>query len=160
MEIEKKENQEPEAEVPEVIFSDALPFQIVVNNKNRTYELVFDNEKASSVPGTFAMMILLREKFQNLLLQEKSNVALVSQGELNPKYVMSKTLYNKHLHAIELLSKYILQCSNSKEFFIQKAIGWALREYSKTNAIWVQTFVATNTLAPLSKREALKRITA
>lgn len=107
MEIEKKENQEPEAEVPEVIFSDALPFQIVVNNKNRTYELVFDNEKASSVPGTFAMMILLREKFQNLLLQEKSNVALVSQGELNPKYVMSKTLYNKHLHAIELLSKYI-----------------------------------------------------
>jgi len=107
MEIEKKENQEPEAEIPEVIFSDALPFQIVVNNKNRTYELVFDNEKATSVPGTFAMMILLREKFQNLLLQEKSNVALVSQGKLNPKYVMSKTLYNKHLHAIELLSKYI-----------------------------------------------------
>lgn len=107
MEIEKKENQEPEAEQPEVIFSDALPFQIVVNNKNKTYELVFDNEKATSVPATFAMMILLREKFQNLLLQEKSNVALVSQGKLNPKYVMSKTLYNKHLHAIELLSKYI-----------------------------------------------------
>lgn len=107
MEIEKKENQEPEAEQPEVIFSDALPFQIVVNNKNKTYELVFDNEKATSVPGTFAMMILLREKFQNLLLQEKSNVALVSQKKLNPKYVMTKTLYNKHLHTIELLNKYI-----------------------------------------------------
>jgi len=75
----------------------------------------------------------------------------------------SSILFQKAFKAktnTELLSKYILQCSNSKEFFIQKAIGWALREYSKTNAIWVQTFVATNTLAPLSKREALKRITA
>ncbi len=33
----------------------------------------------------------------------------------------------------ELLSKYILNCASSKEFFVQKAIGWALREYSKTN---------------------------
>lgn len=58
----------------------------------------------------------------------------------------------------ELLSKYILNCANSKEFFVQKAIGWALREYSKTNATWVKTFVANHQLAPLSKREALKRI--
>lgn len=58
----------------------------------------------------------------------------------------------------ELLRKYILNCSNSKEFFIQKAIGWALREYSKTNPQWVKDFVANNALAPLSKREALKRL--
>jgi 3-methyladenine DNA glycosylase AlkD len=59
---------------------------------------------------------------------------------------------------IDLLSKYILQCSASKEFFVQKAIGWALREYSKTNAAWVKQFVANHQLAPLSKREALKRM--
>lgn len=58
-----------------------------------------------------------------------------------------------------LLSKYILHLKDSKEFYIQKAIGWALREYSKTDATWVQTFVKKHSLSPLSEREALKRIT-
>jgi 3-methyladenine DNA glycosylase AlkD len=44
----------------------------------------------------------------------------------------------------------------SKEFFINKAIGWALREYSKTNAEWVINFTENTQLANLSKREALK----
>ncbi len=57
-----------------------------------------------------------------------------------------------------LLSKYINHCSSSKAFFIQKAIGWALREYGKTNPDWVRNFVANHSLAPLSKREALKNI--
>lgn len=46
--------------------------------------------------------------------------------------------------------------SKSKEFFIQKAIGWALREYAKTNPDDVKEFVNSNKLAPLSMREALK----
>jgi 3-methyladenine DNA glycosylase AlkD len=58
----------------------------------------------------------------------------------------------------DLLSRYIDHLSSSKEFFIQKAIGWCLREYSKTEPAWVKKFVATHSLAPLSKREALKRI--
>jgi hypothetical protein len=57
-----------------------------------------------------------------------------------------------------LLAKYILNCNTSKEFFIQKAIGWALREYSKTDAEWVTAFVSNHQLAPLSKREALRLI--
>jgi 3-methyladenine DNA glycosylase AlkD len=57
-----------------------------------------------------------------------------------------------------LLSKYILHCAGSKEFFIQKAIGWALREYGKTNPSWVKKFVKENQLAPLSTREALKNL--
>lgn len=59
---------------------------------------------------------------------------------------------------IDLLVKNILHCSTSKDFFIQKAIGWALREYSKTDPEWVRQFVKLNVLPPLSKREALKRI--
>lgn len=58
----------------------------------------------------------------------------------------------------QLLSAYILHCKDSKEFFIRKAIGWALREYSKTNPGWVKKFVQEQDLSPLSKREALKRI--
>lgn len=57
-----------------------------------------------------------------------------------------------------LLTKYINHLSPSKEFFVQKAIGWVLREYSKTDPVWVKDFVKRNSLAPLSKREALKRI--
>jgi 3-methyladenine DNA glycosylase AlkD len=55
-----------------------------------------------------------------------------------------------------LLSKYILHCAGSKEFFIQKAIGWSLREYAKTDREWVLQFVQKHPLAALSKREALK----
>lgn len=42
------------------------------------------------------------------------------------------------------------------EFFIRKAIGWALRELGKTDPDWVHTFVETHDLSPLSRREALK----
>jgi 3-methyladenine DNA glycosylase AlkD len=44
----------------------------------------------------------------------------------------------------------------SSEFFINKAIGWALREYSKSNPTAVIEFVDKTRLAPLSRREALK----
>jgi 3-methyladenine DNA glycosylase AlkD len=58
----------------------------------------------------------------------------------------------------QLLSKYILHLSGSKEFFVQKAIGWMLREYAKTNPAWVVDFVNTHTLPALSKREAMKHL--
>lgn len=57
-----------------------------------------------------------------------------------------------------LLRKYILTHTGSNEFFVQKAIGWALREYSKTNPEWVMEFVRKHQMSSLSKREALKRI--
>jgi 3-methyladenine DNA glycosylase AlkD len=47
---------------------------------------------------------------------------------------------------------------NSDEFFIQKAIGWALREYAKTNSEAVKNFVGNTNLKNLSKKEALKNI--
>lgn len=71
--------------------------------------------------------------------------------------IMFQKRYKKETDTI-LLSQYILHLRHSKEFFVQKAIGWALREYSKTNARWVKTFITENKLAPLSEREALKRI--
>lgn len=71
--------------------------------------------------------------------------------------IIFQNAYKKDTDTI-LLSKYILHCAGSKEFFVQKAIGWALREYSKTDAKWVKNFVKKNKLAPLSAREALKRI--
>lgn len=56
------------------------------------------------------------------------------------------------------LSYCIHQLKDTKEFFLNKAIGWALREYSKTNPNWVINFVDNTQLHSLSQREALKRI--
>lgn len=59
---------------------------------------------------------------------------------------------------LKLMSGYIERLLGSKEFFINKAIGWVLRQYSKTDKEWVLNYVKKNEsrLAPLSKREAVK----
>jgi 3-methyladenine DNA glycosylase AlkD len=56
----------------------------------------------------------------------------------------------------DILYEFISQNAGSKEFFIQKAIGWALREYSKTNPESVRSFISSTSLAPLSIREGSK----
>ncbi len=57
-----------------------------------------------------------------------------------------------------LLAQIIENNLGSKEFFINKAIGWALRDHSKTDSDWVARFIHThrNTLAALSIREGSK----
>lgn len=57
-----------------------------------------------------------------------------------------------------LLFQYILRRADSNAFFVQKAAGWALREYSKRNADAVTQFVQNHTLPKLTVREGLKRI--
>lgn len=58
----------------------------------------------------------------------------------------------------DLMSQIILNNAHSKEFFVQKAIGWSLRDYSKINPAWVINFLETNKneLSPLSIMEASK----
>ncbi|WP_068468811.1 DNA alkylation repair protein [Candidatus Protochlamydia phocaeensis] len=58
------------------------------------------------------------------------------------------------------LFEYCLQRAHEEDFFIRKAIGWALREYSKTNPLAVKNFIALNqsVLSGLSIREASKYV--
>lgn len=60
----------------------------------------------------------------------------------------------------ELLEAIIVRNFGSNEFFINKAIGWSLRDFSKTNPEWVRSFIDTHRemMAPLSIREASKYI--
>ena len=67
-------------------------------------------------------------------------------------------LGHKQKTDFELLKKLCLQHQQSSEFFIQKAIGWALREYAKTSPEQVIQFVAVNNLPTLSRKEALKNL--
>lgn len=57
-----------------------------------------------------------------------------------------------------MLTKAILFDLETDEFFIQKAIGWSLRQYSKVNPKWVKSFVIEHNLSALAEREALKQI--
>ncbi len=66
--------------------------------------------------------------------------------------------YKKNTNT-EILTRHILENAAQNDFFIQKAIGWSLREYSKTDYRWVLNFIIQNTsLKTLSKREAIKWI--
>lgn len=56
----------------------------------------------------------------------------------------------------ELLKSLIIQYQGNPEFFIQKAIGWSLRQYSKSNSEAVKVFVEEIELKGLARREAVK----
>lgn len=64
----------------------------------------------------------------------------------------------KYGHGIT--EKILVNNLGSNEFFINKAIGWALRDYSKTNPEWVKDFINKyeDGMAKLSVKEATKYI--
>lgn len=66
----------------------------------------------------------------------------------------------KELTDTGLLTEVILANTGSQEFFINKAIGWALRQYARIDPVWVRDFLSDHedTLAPLSIREASKHL--
>lgn len=78
---------------------------------------------------------------------------------LNRTSILFQLKY-KSLTDEKMLFQFILKHASSTQFFHRKAIGWALREYSKTNPKSVINFVIENEnkLSGLSKREALKVI--
>lgn len=58
----------------------------------------------------------------------------------------------------QLLTQAIEYDIKTDEFFIQKAIGWALRDYSKYNPEWVTNFIKNHELSKLAKFEGSKYI--
>ena len=83
------------------------------------------------------------------------------------KWIFSDNIWLKRLSILfqlkykektdtDFLAKAILNNSETNEFFIDKAIGWALREYSKTNKKWVRDFMNNHELSKLSIREGSK----
>jgi 3-methyladenine DNA glycosylase AlkD len=73
--------------------------------------------------------------------------------------ILSQNSFKKDTD-LDLLFDLIEPSLSSKEFFLRKAIGWALRSYAWTDARPIVTYVETNRarLSPLSVREALKNV--
>jgi 3-methyladenine DNA glycosylase AlkD len=76
---------------------------------------------------------------------------------LNRSAILFQLGYKSKTDAEILFSK-CRKHAHSTEFFIRKAIGWALREYAKTNPEAVVEFVSETRLSGLSAREALKNL--
>jgi 3-methyladenine DNA glycosylase AlkD len=57
-----------------------------------------------------------------------------------------------------LLREIICENLNSREFFVNKAIGWSLRQYARVDPGAVRQFVISTPLHPLSRREAMKHL--
>ncbi len=69
-------------------------------------------------------------------------------------------LGSKEATDLELLYACIEPSLESREFFLQKAIGWALRQYAWTDPAEIKRYVRLNgaRLSPLSRREAMKNL--
>ena len=105
-------------------------------------------------PRTLAHVIQTERAAGTLLMIEWSQADNIWTNRAS---ILHQLKY-KHQTDTAVLRHVILEHAASPEFFIQKSIGWALREYAKTDAEWVRSFVSEHSLMPLSKREALKNI--
>ncbi len=74
---------------------------------------------------------------------------------LNRTSIIYQLKYKKQTD-LQRLSRYILQHQGSKEFFHQKAMGWALRQISKFEPDWVAAFIDQHELPSLTVREGSK----
>lgn len=75
------------------------------------------------------------------------------------RYAILCQLQAKQNTSEKLLTQVIEANLEDKEFFVAKAIGWALRDYARNSPGWVLKFVAAHPgMQPLSRREALKRL--
>ena len=99
-----------------------------------------------------------------ILVNRQLELRLVAWSE-SPNLWVRRAALLAHLRHREqtntfLLSDTILKLAHEKEFFIRKAIGWVLRDYSYANPGWVKKFVKQHDgkLSSLSRREALKHI--
>jgi 3-methyladenine DNA glycosylase AlkD len=76
---------------------------------------------------------------------------------LNRSAILFQLSYKEKTN-FDLLKSECEKHKESKEFFIQKAIGWALRDYSRFNPSGVSEYVNSTNLKSLSQREALRNI--
>jgi 3-methyladenine DNA glycosylase AlkD len=106
---------------------------------------------ASNVVGPLCMKYPDIRHKEILQFSESGNIWLIRTSILFQLRYKDKT-------DTDLLADVIERHSETGEFFIDKAIGWALRQYARTDATWVLEFLNTHTLAPLSIREAEKHL--
>lgn len=106
------------------------------------------------------------ERIGRLLLAHRDELeATIRQWSTDPDRWLRRSsiisqLALKGRTDVDLLADVIIANLADREFFVRKAIGWALRQYARTDPQWVRDFVTTHldALSPLSRREAMKHL--
>ena len=90
-----------------------LAYAINYVPSNKTYSLIIEQEEMLSPEAHFVMMILIRERLTVIRDNEvKSLMAFPKERDRKQRKLMSKTELNKHVHAIELLNRYVAEISS------------------------------------------------
>ena len=112
-------------------------------------------DSVDSLAPYFAASILSRDK---TIAMKKSEEWIASGNLWLQRSAVIYQLKQKSKTDTEILEHNIMALIDHKDFFIRKAIGWALREYAKTNPDFTLKFVENHKdlLSNLSIREALK----
>ena len=112
-------------------------------------------DSVDSLAPYFAASILSMDKSHAL---KKSEEWIASGNLWLQRSAIIYQLKQKTKTDTEILEHNIMALIDHKDFFIRKAIGWALREYAKTNPEFTLDFVENHKdlLSNLSIREALK----
>lgn len=121
-------------------------------------KLIITNSWWDSV-DTIAKYIL-GEYLLEFPLETENVIERFSNSEnmwLNRSAILFQLGYKQKTN-FDLLKSECEKHKDSNEFFIQKAIGWALREYGKINPQAVKNYVNNSSLKNLSRKEALKNI--
>lgn len=130
---------------------DALPLAEEMIRSGAWWDFV--DELASHIIG---QLLQEHREFMSARLRDWA----VDKNMWNRRTALLAQLRAKAATDETLLEDCILPSIESKEFFLRKAIGWALRAYAYTDPGYVQKFVATHDaeMSGLSKREALKNL--
>jgi 3-methyladenine DNA glycosylase AlkD len=120
-------------------------------------KLITTNSWWDSVDSIAPLVGELARKYPEIIEETINGWSVDDNYWLRRSAILFQLKYKQQTNEA-LLYEYIVKNADSKEFFIQKAIGWALREYSKTNPVSVKEFIERNKLAPLSIREGSKYV--
>ena len=123
-------------------------FEFLITNKSNWDTVDYIN---SILIGPFFI------KYPELIKSVTSKWVKSTNIWLQRSAIICQLKYKQKTNA-PLLFEYCLQLANEKEFFIRKAIGWALRTYGEIEPELVLNFVNNNHFSPLSEREAIRKL--
>ncbi|MCH5461565.1 DNA alkylation repair protein [Lactobacillus sp. LC28-10] len=135
---------------------------MVANVKRLTFADIQELAKLVTQKSWWDTVDALRKAFGDyirLYPNEKRQVFELFNGADNfwlRRVAITLQLMEKEKTDTKMLTEAILPDIDTPEFFIQKAIGWALRNYSKVDPQWVGKFMASHQLTRLATREGSK----
>ncbi|WP_321307891.1 DNA alkylation repair protein [Marinifilum fragile] len=118
-------------------------------------QLIITKSWWDSVDSLAPLVGVLCKKYPELKTEILSDWIISSNIWLKRVSILFQLKYKNDVDT-QFLSKTIIANNLSNEFFVNKAIGWALRQYSKFNPDWVKEFISKYPLSPLSIREGSK----